>query len=200
MPVSVPDTPFRWRTARSIHSYGDRYYHRLLNPRKLVKIGFTSVWQGGTIEELEEENRIEDTLTFSNLGLREMEERDIPEVKTLYTSYMSRFDMVQEWSQEELSHFFLGGKRSPLGVEGGEYTIAGKFMWAYVVEVRGYLAASCSPTSCHTCTGPDNPQDHGFLLLLLSAGHRSRRTGRGVKNYEFRVFGILCYGCGLVTG
>ena len=72
---------------------------------------------------------------LASSGLREMQEKDLPQVATLFTKYMERFTMMPIMSLDELKHQFLSG----LGVGEGPKEWKGRrekqVVWAYVVEV-----------------------------------------------------------------
>ena len=69
-------------------------------------------------------------------GLREIEERDVPEVADLFARYMQRFDMVPLMTVDEVRHQFLSGRGEP--DQPSENNRRPKqVVWTYVVEVSG---------------------------------------------------------------
>jgi glycylpeptide N-tetradecanoyltransferase len=67
-------------------------------------------------------------------SLREMEEKDVPQVTGLYTRYMLRFDMAPIMTEDEVRHQFLSGKG--IGEKSKEnFRRDGQVVWTYVVEV-----------------------------------------------------------------
>lgn len=77
-------------------------------------------------------------LARTNGGLREMEEKDVKQVLTLYTQYMERFGMVPVLSPEEVAHHFLSGKGKgeKQGRQGPwQGRREGQVVWSYVIEV-----------------------------------------------------------------
>ena len=69
-------------------------------------------------------------------GLREIEERDVPEVAALFARYMQRFDMVPLMTADEVRHQFLSGRGEP--DQPSENNRRPKqVVWTYVVEVSG---------------------------------------------------------------
>lgn len=66
------------------------------------------------------------------LTLREIEEKDIDQVTDLLDRYMKRFDLVPEFSKEEVKHQFLSG--SGHGPVRGDHRREGQVIWTYVVE------------------------------------------------------------------
>lgn len=66
-------------------------------------------------------------------GIREMTEKDIPQVTELYARYMERFDMVPVMDAQEIKHQFLSGAGK--AGTGDKWRREGQVVWAYVVEV-----------------------------------------------------------------
>jgi glycylpeptide N-tetradecanoyltransferase len=123
-----------------------RYYHRNLNPPKLVDIGFSALPRSMTIARLVKQNAVPTTTSIP--GFREMEERDVPQVAALLRRYLARFEVAQNFeSDAEVAHWFLSGRGLKGGeggaiaggeagkTEGAEWRRTGQVVWAYVVEV-----------------------------------------------------------------
>ncbi|KZT09671.1 N-myristoyl transferase [Laetiporus sulphureus 93-53] len=112
-----------------------QYHHRCLNVKKLVDVHFTTVPPTMTLARMLRLHKVPDTPRLLSSGLREMEERDIPQVTELYAKYMSRFGMVHLMTEEEIGHLFLSGRG-----EGSTHPDSWKapreaqVVWAYVVE------------------------------------------------------------------
>lgn len=68
-------------------------------------------------------------------GLREMTERDIPQVAALYTRYMERFTMSPIMDLDELKHLFLSGAGEGPAPKNWTGRREKQVVWAYVVEV-----------------------------------------------------------------
>ncbi|KAF8921139.1 N-myristoyl transferase [Mucidula mucida] len=100
-----------------------QYNHRPLNISKLVDVKFSYVPRNTTLARMVRLNKLESTPT---LPIREMEEKDVAQVAELFAKFMRRFDMVPEFSVDEVRHQFLSGK--------GKDKIATKVTWCYVVE------------------------------------------------------------------
>ncbi|KAL5529694.1 hypothetical protein ACEPAG_5679 [Sanghuangporus baumii] len=111
-----------------------RYFHRTINVSKLVEIGFTYVPRNMTLARMTRLQKLPSTPHLANSGLREMQEKDIPQVAALHTRYMERFTMMPVMSLEEVKHQFLSG----LGVGEAPKEWKGRrekqVVWAYVVE------------------------------------------------------------------
>lgn len=108
-----------------------RYYHRSLNVRKLVETGFNFVPRDMTLARMIRQHKVLDAIVLD--GVREMEERDVPEVMELYQRYMKRFDMSPVMTKEEIQHQFLSGCGTGESVG---WSRQGQVVWSYVVEVR----------------------------------------------------------------
>ena len=90
-------------------------------------------------------HKLPDVPYFSQQGLREMEEKDLPEVTALFSRYMQRFDMAPEMTLEDAGHHFLSGRGEEEIVERDITGRKGQVVWSYVVEV-GHLE-SCNQYS-----------------------------------------------------
>ncbi|KAJ9101499.1 hypothetical protein QFC19_005152 [Naganishia cerealis] len=108
-----------------------RYYHRNLNPAKLVDIGFTPIGRGETISRLVRKYALPASPLLP--GFREMTAADVPAVGKLLRAYMGRYEMQQVFTtDDEVAHWFLSGTGE------GEYVKGqgrkGQVVWSYVVE------------------------------------------------------------------
>lgn len=105
-----------------------RYYHRNLNPPKLVDIGFSPLPRGQTIARLVRQYAAGDAVKTP--GFREMVAADIPQVWALLKRYLERFPIAQTFSNEaDVAHWFVSGLGKD--VDGKR---EGQVVWAYVVE------------------------------------------------------------------
>ncbi|ORX37031.1 Myristoyl-CoA:protein N-myristoyltransferase, N-terminal domain-domain-containing protein [Kockovaella imperatae] len=105
-----------------------RYYHRSLNPVKLVDIGFSPLGRNQTITRLVKQCAVPPHTQTP--GLREMVKADVPQVGTLLRKYLARFDIYQTFSKdEEIEHWFLSGQ----GVNESGMRVK-QVTWAYVIE------------------------------------------------------------------
>lgn len=97
-----------------------RYYHRSLNPSKLIDVSFSSLPKKQTkkmhslIHSLPSDNPIPD--------IKVMEERHVKQVRALLNTYLEKFDIKEEFSKKEIKHFLLPREN---------------VMHSYVVEVDG---------------------------------------------------------------
>ncbi|CAM0143015.1 glycylpeptide N-tetradecanoyltransferase [Umbelopsis sp. WA50703] len=95
-----------------------RYYHRSLNPKKLVECNFSRVPRGSTLSAMVKKFKVAEQ--FSTPGLREMKAEDAPQVLELANKYLSKFDVAPVFeTNEDVCHWLLPTK---------------DVVWSYVVE------------------------------------------------------------------
>jgi glycylpeptide N-tetradecanoyltransferase len=99
-----------------------RYYHRSLDWLKLYDVGFSALPHGSTKARQVAKHQLPSQT--STPGLRPMEVKDIDAVRDLLNRYLTRFDLTQSFSREEIDHLLVY-KEKP-GVE--------QVVWSYVVE------------------------------------------------------------------
>eukprot|EP00455_Lapot_gusevi_P032501 TRINITY_DN3544_c0_g1_i1.p1 TRINITY_DN3544_c0_g1~~TRINITY_DN3544_c0_g1_i1.p1 ORF type:complete len:467 (-),score=153.07 TRINITY_DN3544_c0_g1_i1:186-1526(-) len=82
----------------------NRYYHRSLNPKKLVEIGFSRLMQRMTLSRLIKLYKLPEQPQVP--GIRPLEERDLPAARALLNDYLNRFRLVCIFSEAEFKHWF----------------------------------------------------------------------------------------------
>ncbi|XP_037266908.1 glycylpeptide N-tetradecanoyltransferase 1 isoform X2 [Falco biarmicus] len=82
-----------------------RYWHRSLNPRKLIEVKFSHLSRNMTMQRTTKLYRLPETPKTP--GLRPMEHRDISAVHKLLTEYLKQFHLTPIMSREEVEHWFL---------------------------------------------------------------------------------------------
>jgi glycylpeptide N-tetradecanoyltransferase len=83
-----------------------RYYHRNLNPKKLVQVGFSRLGNRMTMARMLKLCKLPDTV--GNDRLRPMEERDVVGVHRLLTTYLAeRFQLKILFTVDEVRHWLL---------------------------------------------------------------------------------------------
>lgn len=145
-----------------------RYNHRPINVRKLVDIKFTYVQRNMTLARMMRLHKLPSTPRLANL--REMTEKDIPQVHALYTRYMQRFSMAPDMTHSEIKHYLLSGlgEGDPPGKWQGRREK--QVVWAYVIEVISFQSlnrTAINPVCLYV--EPSNTQNNRFLLVLLVA-------------------------------
>ncbi|MXQ87284.1 hypothetical protein E5288_WYG007652 [Bos mutus] len=78
-----------------------RYWHRSLNPRKLIEVKFSHLSRNMTMQRTMKLYRLPEAT-----GLRPMEKKDIPVVHQLLSRYLKQFHLTPVMSQEEVEHWF----------------------------------------------------------------------------------------------
>uniref|UniRef100_A0A8C5P2X4 Glycylpeptide N-tetradecanoyltransferase n=1 Tax=Jaculus jaculus TaxID=51337 RepID=A0A8C5P2X4_JACJA len=81
-----------------------RYWHRSLNPRKLVEVKFSHLSRNMTLQRTMKLYRLADVTKTS--GLRAMEPKDV-KVQELINSYLKKFHLAPLMDEEEAAHWFL---------------------------------------------------------------------------------------------
>lgn len=84
-----------------------RYFHRSLNPRKLIEARFSELGEGVTIEKLAKFNRLPNK-PFLNISV--MTEDDVPAVKILLGLYLAKFPFAPLLSEGDVMHWLLPKK------------------------------------------------------------------------------------------
>ncbi|XP_069815578.1 glycylpeptide N-tetradecanoyltransferase 2 [Dendropsophus ebraccatus] len=82
-----------------------RYWHRSLNPRKLVEVKFSHLSRNMTLQRTMKLYRLPDATKTA--GLRPMEKKDVPMVQQLLNGYLSQFHLAPFLDEEEVSHWFF---------------------------------------------------------------------------------------------
>lgn len=82
-----------------------RYWHRSLNPKKLIDVKFSHLSRNMTMQRTLKLHKLpESTRT---LGFRKLTEKDLPQARKLLSNYMKSFDLSPMFSDEEFKHWFL---------------------------------------------------------------------------------------------
>lgn len=98
-----------------------RYFHRCLDWPKLNEVGFSGMPPNSSKKRQVEKYRLPAEPSIS--GLREMNQQDVEGVEVLLQKYLSRFDLAQQLSEEEVSHWFVNQSEEN-----------DKVIWTFVVE------------------------------------------------------------------
>jgi len=82
-----------------------RYYHRSLNPKKLVRIGFSRIGPRMTMARMQKLYKVPSTTTHA---LIPMTSEHVDGVHTLLTTYLqSKFALFVNFTREEIAHWLL---------------------------------------------------------------------------------------------
>jgi len=82
-----------------------RYYHRSLNPKKLIDVGFSHLAPRMTISRTIKLYKLPDTPLLK--GIRPTKLEDIPSATKLVNNYLSQFSLKSIFDEKEFAHVFL---------------------------------------------------------------------------------------------
>ncbi|KAH7438984.1 hypothetical protein KP509_04G040000 [Ceratopteris richardii] len=82
-----------------------RYWHRSLNPKKLIDVGFSRLGARMTMSRTIKLYRLPETTVTP--GFRPMERRDVAAVRRLLHSYLSQFVVAPELSEKDVEYWLL---------------------------------------------------------------------------------------------
>jgi len=82
-----------------------RYWHRSLNPKKLIEVKFSHLSRNMTMQRHLKLYRLPETTKIE--GIRKLKVTDIPEACKLLNEYLSRFSLVPTFTEEDFQHWFL---------------------------------------------------------------------------------------------
>ena len=82
-----------------------QYFHRSLDPKKLVEVGFSRLSPRMTMARMQKLYRL--PKETSTPGLRPMTPEDVPSAHKLVTTHLQQYDLVVKFSQEEFAHWLL---------------------------------------------------------------------------------------------
>eukprot|EP00919_Chromeraceae_sp_WS-2016_P062340 GHVR01147601.1.p1 GENE.GHVR01147601.1~~GHVR01147601.1.p1 ORF type:complete len:336 (+),score=50.46 GHVR01147601.1:151-1158(+) len=78
-----------------------RYYHRNLQPKKLVETGFSGISPRMTMQRMIKLYKLPDELEYS---FRPIEQKDVPQVTDILNEYLLQFRIRQKFTCEEVAH------------------------------------------------------------------------------------------------
>ncbi|KAL5241415.1 hypothetical protein ACI65C_008825 [Semiaphis heraclei] len=82
-----------------------RYWHRSLNPKKLIDVKFSHLSRNMTMQRTLKLHKLPDSTRTP--GFRKLTEKDLPQARKLLSNYMKNFDLSPMFSDEEFKHWFL---------------------------------------------------------------------------------------------
>jgi len=82
-----------------------RYYHRSLNPKKLIDVGFSHLGPRMTMARTIKLYKVPDQCQVS--GMRKMEPKDSKRVHELVNSYLKKFPLHPEFTEPEVAHWMM---------------------------------------------------------------------------------------------
>jgi glycylpeptide N-tetradecanoyltransferase len=81
-----------------------RYYHRSLNPKKLIETGFSYLGRNETMAKVIKKYKLNGTKIPN---WRPMEEKDVSQVANLLREYHKKFECAPILSEEDIRHYLL---------------------------------------------------------------------------------------------
>ncbi|SIO73350.1 glycylpeptide N-tetradecanoyltransferase [Babesia microti strain RI] len=84
-----------------------RYWHRPLDIRKLVQVGFSGLGNRMTMSMAIRIYKLPEEVPKY---FRPMQKKDVPQIHKLLCNYLQKFKIYTVWTQEEISHWFLPQK------------------------------------------------------------------------------------------
>ncbi|KAH9520312.1 Glycylpeptide N-tetradecanoyltransferase 2 [Bulinus truncatus] len=82
-----------------------RYWHRSLNPRKLIEVKFSHLSRNMTMQRTLKLYKLPDTPRTP--GFRKLTPSDVPEAYQLLKKFMHRYDLAPLFTEEEFRHWFI---------------------------------------------------------------------------------------------
>jgi len=82
-----------------------RYYHRTLNPKKLIDVKFFSLTNNMTMKRTLRLYSLPDTPRLE--GFKELEQSHITQVYSMLLEYLDKFDLTPKFTKKEVEHWFL---------------------------------------------------------------------------------------------
>lgn len=82
-----------------------RYYHRSLNPKKLIAVGFSQLGPRMTLSRVIKLYQLPETTQTP--GVRPLEPRDVEVASTLLENYLKKYRLAATFNKEEFAHWFL---------------------------------------------------------------------------------------------
>ncbi|XP_023516382.1 glycylpeptide N-tetradecanoyltransferase 1-like [Cucurbita pepo subsp. pepo] len=82
-----------------------QYWHRSLNPKKLIDVGFSRLGARMTMSRTIKLYKLPDSPATP--GFRKMERRDVPAVTRLLRMYLRQFDVAPDFDESDVEHWLL---------------------------------------------------------------------------------------------
>ncbi|KAL4101831.1 hypothetical protein PRIC1_005579 [Phytophthora ramorum] len=82
-----------------------RYFHRSLNPKKLIEVGFSPLPSRTTLAQTIKTLKL--PTHTSTRGFRAMERSDVPQVTRLLKEYLTKFHLAVEYDEDEIAHWMV---------------------------------------------------------------------------------------------
>ncbi|KAL0041757.1 hypothetical protein WJX79_003570 [Trebouxia sp. C0005] len=80
-----------------------QYWHRSLNPKKLISVGFSRLQPRMTMARTIKLYKLPDMPRTP--GIRPLEKRDVPQVTRLLSTYLEKYSLIPIFTEEEVQHY-----------------------------------------------------------------------------------------------
>lgn len=146
-----------------------KYWHRSLNPRKLIDIGFTGLHGRQTIQRLNRILHLPEQVATP--GWRPLEEKDLPQVSKLLKGHQEQFRLHVEFQEHEFAHIFLPRPQvisSYVVAHKGKITAFGSFYHLYssIIKSTKHKTLRAAYSFHNVPGGSLNMQDLLYNLLI----------------------------------
>lgn len=105
-----------------------RYYHRSLNPKKLIEVGFSSLSRNMTMSRTLKLYRLPDEPKMGGLRRVDPSRGDLKAMYAIFNAHMAKFDLVPQFDPEEFAHWVAPRE---------------DVVESWVLEVRETLSLTC---------------------------------------------------------
>jgi glycylpeptide N-tetradecanoyltransferase len=176
-----------------------QYWHRSLNPKKLIDIGFSRLQARMTMARTIKLYKLSEEAATA--GIRPMRQADVPQVKQLLDDYLAQFTLAPVLSEAELAHALLPSddvvSSYVVAAEDGQLTDLASF-YTLPSSVIGHDRHTEMRAAFHYYTVPGKTP---LLQLLSDALILAKRSGHDVYNaldlmQNMEVFKELKFGIG----
>ncbi|KAL4474725.1 hypothetical protein ABPG72_002318 [Tetrahymena utriculariae] len=159
-----------------------QYFHRSLNPKKLIEINFSSLGKNQTMARVQKLYKLPEETTIQ--GLRPFTKKDAAVVTPMLNKYLEQFDLYHKFSVEDVKHYFAPVEN---------------VIYSYVVESEDKKITDFFSFYCLPSTIINHPK-HTQLRAAYSYYHFSTATPLKdliynalilAKKYDFDVFNAL---------
>ncbi|KAK7576459.1 hypothetical protein V9T40_012745 [Parthenolecanium corni] len=82
-----------------------RYWHRSLNPKKLIEVKFSHLSRNMTMQRTLRLFKLPDSSEIT--GFRKLVNEDVPKAHKLLQNYLEKFNLVPVFTEEEFKHWFI---------------------------------------------------------------------------------------------
>ncbi|KAG9789956.1 Glycylpeptide N-tetradecanoyltransferase [Exophiala dermatitidis] len=150
-----------------------RYYHRSLDWLKLYEVGFSPLPPNSTPAKMVARNQLPPNT--STPGWRVMQDKDVDAVHDLLSRYLKRFDLAQEFTRDEVEHWFINRQKPEDQV-----------VWSFVVEndngkITDFTSFYCLESSVIGEMSKKHDKIRAAYLYYYATEHAFNPKEKGLK-------------------